>query len=611
MIRLILIIIFGLTSLLSWAQFEVYVIDNRVTSEEYSVVDVVRDVSSKAIGGDLVFAIEEAGIYLQNRGIFGVQSDLSIRGSRFSQVSVALNGVVLNDIQSGHLNLSLPLTIYDIDSISIQKSGNSTIYGSDAIGGIVDFRLYNIPEENIKFRLYSGDYGLFGGVVSVSKGFGPIGLKFSFDIRKSDGYRFNTDFENWILNSTIISKLWGIDTYIFLGHLEKSYGASRFYGTEAREKEIVQLAILNLTKYDFSINIFYKQGLDNYTVNITNPSSQVNDHKKLTMGIDVQNTFKFSELGNLFLKVEGRWNTIDSKANIGGSTTNLLGQRYDIPFAIVGEYGIYPLEELSLSLGLRSDFWYLGDRVYGTIFSPSFKGFYYILPTLKLSGNINRFFRVPSYTELYYYDGVAFGNTNLSPEEGWNYEISLRYFIDDNKKSSAYLSGFWRDSLNIIDFADDKNIPGIRYEATNIRWISGGGIELGLSLDMKNILEEGSLNIFYAFSKFDSGVPLNFTFRYDKYLEHQINASILQKFYGFEIYLLISFRNRFEGKDIYGNIMPYVNYTLINGRLSYEIVSGGKIFIEGYNLGNVRYEDINKVEMPGRWIIGGFQFYLM
>ncbi|MCX8029007.1 MAG: TonB-dependent receptor [Brevinematales bacterium] len=610
--KVVLILMFSCLFSLGFGMFEKYVIDTKVGLESSANVEVVKDFSSRSIGGSIVSPLEEAGIYLQNRQIFDIQSDLTIRGTRFSQTSVALNGVVLNDIQSGHLNLSLPITVYDIDHVGIQKSGNSTMYGSDTIGGVVDFRISDSVEENLKFKIYSGDYGLFGGVGSISKGFGPFGVVLSFDKKRSDGYKFNTEFESWVVNAKIVSKLYGANTMLFLGHLEKKYGASRFYGTEAKEKEFVNLAMLNVDYGMLKFNFFYKSSLDNYVVNITIPSSQVNNHYKQSVGTDVSSLFDFGNFGNLFVRLEARWNGIDSTANISGNITNLLGNRYDVPMAIVGEYGVSPVDGSFVGFGIRSDFWYFGDRQYGTIVSPSFKGYYYITPEFKVSLNANRFFRVPTYVELYYYDGVAFGNTNLKPEEGWDYEMTMNYYFDGSKETFLYISGFWRDALNIIDFADNKTIPGSRFEAVNIRWISGGGVEVGLNFDTTQVIgENGNIKLFYSYSKFDSGAPNEFTFRYDKYLEHQLNLSILQKFKGFQLYLMTSLRNRFEGKALDGSLLPYTTYTLINGKVSYEVITGGRLFVEGYNLGNVKYEDINRVEMPGRWLWVGFEYSFM
>ncbi|MGC8964782.1 MAG: TonB-dependent receptor plug domain-containing protein [Brevinematia bacterium] len=591
---------------------ESYVVDNRVSKEEYTSVERISNTSSKSLGGSIISPLEEAGIYLQNRGIFDVQTDLSIRGTRFSQTGVAVNGVLLNDIQSGHLNFTLPITIYDIGLIEIQKSANSTIYGSDVVGGVVNFNLPIDVEENIKFKTYSGGNGLFGSTFSVSKGFGLFGLKISYDRKLSDGYRFNTDFNNWTLNTTIVSKLYGVNTSIFIGHVEKDFGASYFYGTESREREFSTLGMLNLSYGSTKVNVAYRRSIDNYTVNITNPNTQINNHQKENFTVSVENTFKLNNYGNLFTKIESKYNVISSKAEISNQITNLLGDRFDAPVSLVIEYGLWPIEGLSLSLGGRGEFWYLGDRKYEPIICPSLKGYYYILPSVKISGSVNRFFRVPTYVELYYYDGIAFGNTNLKPEEGWNYELNLNYFLNNTKTSYVYVSGYWRDAINVIDFSDDKTIPGLKFEAQNIRWISGGGVDLGINLNTKEMLgSEGNIKLFYGYSKFNSGAPANYTFRYDKYLEHQLNLSLEQSIDKLYLYIITSLRNRFEGFDINGNLLPYTTYTLINAKVSYEVVSGGRLFVEGYNLGDVSYQDINKVDMPRRWIWAGIEFNLM
>ncbi len=601
-VSLLLILVANIFDSAFGIELEEYVIDTRV-SEGYSVVEVLTNVDSYVSFRSL---LEGSGIYLQNRAPFDVQSDVSVRGSRFSQVSFALDGVSFNDIQTGHLNLSLPFTVYDISSVSIQKSGNSTIYGSDAVGGVINFEISKDITEGVNVKTYVGDYGLFGSTFSVSKGFGVVGFRLSFDKKRSDGWRFNTDFDQWVLNTTFVSKLFGGEFTLFVGHIEKRYGASSFYGTEARESEVGTLGIASLGFGKFRINLLAKSSIDNYIVNILSPTTQTNNHVKYQSVLSVENTFDFGEYGLLFAKFETRGNVIDSRAYTTNGETNLLGNRYDVPFGLVVEYGFSPIERSSFSVGVRGDIWYLGDRVYGVIPSPSLKGYYYVSDSVKVSGSASRFFRVPTYTELYYYDGVAFGNTNLKPEEGWNYELSLSYFFNDERSSYLFVSGYWRDALNIIDFADDRSIPGLRFEAQNIRWISGGGVEIGINLNYK-ILDSGSLRLFYSYSKFDSGVPSNYTFRYDKYLEHQANLVINQNLYGLTIYTLVSLRNRFEGRDLDGNLLPYTTYTLINAKVSYEVLSGVKLFVEGENLGDVEYEDINKVKMPRRWIWGGVE----
>lgn len=59
-----------------------------------------------------------SGVDLRYRGTSGVQGDLSIRGSTYEQVAVLIDGIRINDSQTGHHNLDIPLTSMDIEKIA-------------------------------------------------------------------------------------------------------------------------------------------------------------------------------------------------------------------------------------------------------------------------------------------------------------------------------------------------------------------------------------------------------------------------------------------------------------------------------------------------------------
>ena len=82
---------------------------------------------------------QDASIDLQQRGPDGVQADLSIRGSTFEQALVLLNGLRINDAQSGHHNMDIPLPLDATSRIEVLHGTGSTFYGSDAIAGAVNF----------------------------------------------------------------------------------------------------------------------------------------------------------------------------------------------------------------------------------------------------------------------------------------------------------------------------------------------------------------------------------------------------------------------------------------------------------------------------------------
>src|ERR1017187_10200326 len=75
---------------------------------------------------------------LGERAPDGVQGDLSIRGAGFGQTLVLLNGMRLNDAQSGHHNMDIPVPLETVERVEVLRGSGSTLYGSDAVGGVVN-----------------------------------------------------------------------------------------------------------------------------------------------------------------------------------------------------------------------------------------------------------------------------------------------------------------------------------------------------------------------------------------------------------------------------------------------------------------------------------------
>ena len=70
------------------------------------------------------------GVDARNRGPFGVQTDLEVAGATFSQILVLMDGVRINDPQTGHHNLNLPLEPGDLERVEVVYGGGSAIHGS-------------------------------------------------------------------------------------------------------------------------------------------------------------------------------------------------------------------------------------------------------------------------------------------------------------------------------------------------------------------------------------------------------------------------------------------------------------------------------------------------
>src|ERR1051326_917956 len=77
---------------------------------------------------------------LQQRAPGGFLADLGIRGATFGQTLVLLDGMRMDDTQTGHFNLDLPVPLETVSSIEVLKGSGSALYGSDAIGGVLNVR---------------------------------------------------------------------------------------------------------------------------------------------------------------------------------------------------------------------------------------------------------------------------------------------------------------------------------------------------------------------------------------------------------------------------------------------------------------------------------------
>src|SRR5688572_31830232 len=79
-----------------------------------------------------------SSVDVRARGIMVVQTDFAIRGANFGQMLVLVDGVRLNDAQSGHHNGDIPVPLEAVERIEILQGPGSAIFGADAFGGTVN-----------------------------------------------------------------------------------------------------------------------------------------------------------------------------------------------------------------------------------------------------------------------------------------------------------------------------------------------------------------------------------------------------------------------------------------------------------------------------------------
>src|SRR4051812_39404901 len=114
------------------------------------------------------------GVEVQMRGPMGAQSDIVLRGGTFQQVLVVLDGLRINDPNTGHFNSYIPIAPAEIERIEILKGASSAIYGSEAVGGVIQIITKTAAAKKaqknrqIVAQGTAGQYGLLNGQLGGS-----------------------------------------------------------------------------------------------------------------------------------------------------------------------------------------------------------------------------------------------------------------------------------------------------------------------------------------------------------------------------------------------------------------------------------------------------------
>lgn len=519
---------------------------------------------------------------LRQRGPNGVQGDLSIRGASFGQTLVLLNGRRMNDPQSGHHNLDLPVPMESIQSIEVLRGTGSTLYGSDAVGGVVN--IITAPPESwqARMRLAAGSFGTNEESASVSGLLGPLTQQFTFSRQASTGFIANRDYRNLTLGSSTryASKLGSTD--VDLGYADKPFGAQDFYGAYPsweRTKTWFAGARQSLgerTEASFS----YRRHTDLFYLYRDNPQRYQNHHQAESWQASVRRREPLGRSMTLFYGVEGFGENIDS--------TN-LGQHSRARGTGYVSLDIRALKRFSLTTGIRTESYRgLFDQV-----SPSLGVGYWASPKWKLRGGVSRAYRLPTFTDLYYRDPANQGNASLRTETAWSVEGGTEYRPTTNLKLQATV--FQRRDRNGIDYMSAS--PTGPWVAANITQLNFTGVEASAGWRWRHQVFDVSYTGLRGVSELLPGVYTKYAFNYPI---HSAVATWTGTLPG-----ALTARMRMGAMERRARD-PYAVWDVAVARNRGPV----RPFIQFTNLANTRYEEVLSIPLPGRAVLGGVELVL-
>src|SRR6266568_3899570 len=167
---------------------------------------------------------------VRQRAPNGLQADISIRGGTFGQTLILVDGQRMNDAQSGHHNMDIPLPLESISRIEVLRGSGSTLYGSDATGGVVNIITKRPEASEFRLRTAFGNFGVNQERGSLAAVHGAMTEQLSFSRDFSTGFAADRDYRNLAFTSLthLLSPLGATD--VTLAYDDHPFGADQFYG---------------------------------------------------------------------------------------------------------------------------------------------------------------------------------------------------------------------------------------------------------------------------------------------------------------------------------------------------------------------------------------------
>ena len=528
---------------------------------------------------------EITGIDVRRRGVGGVQGDLYIRGGGFDQTLLLVDGMKMDDAQTGHHTLNMILPLYLIERIEVIKGPAARIFGQNAFNGAINIVTKDVTGEKkqIDLSLKEISYGSFEqkNISAVTKIItNKVKSLVSFSNNTSDGYRHNTDYKrnNYFVKTSFNLKSSPID--VIASFTENKFGANGFYASPSatEQYEETQASLLgvsttiNSEKLSIKPRLYWRRGQDEYIYIRDNPSVYRNLHKTNKVSAELSGSY-FSNSGVTGFGIDLSTVNISSN-NLGEHDRTTVNLFVDHTFKLFDE-------KLVLSPGIAVS--YFSDMSFHSF--PGIDLGYNINSNFKLYSNIGKTFRIPTYTDLYYSDRTTIGNENLNPESATSTELGFKYNTSNFKISGAF---FNRKAKNIIDYV--KENENDLWNAVNIGSLKTTGFELDFRYNFQN---QNYLNLGYTNIK-DNNYVSNINF--SKYSLNSLKHHFTSKL---NLNYIRNVNHSFVYK--YAERSDKSNYNVLDSKIMYK----KGLFIYVNNIFDEVYSETNLVPMPGTSFLVG------
>ena len=609
------------------------------TSLTGKVVSVItREQLEKSGGKDLSQILtEQTGVFINGANSNpGKDKSVYLRGAKVDHTLICVDGVPLYDPSGIGSNFDIRLlSIDNIERIEILKGSQSSLYGSDAMAGVINIITRKIKSgSNLQGLISAGSYGTYKSNINLSGGMPKTEYTINFShfsskgineiedtsansVKERDSYQQTNLYESftWKPNQHIKLK-----TYLRYAKFKQDYDQGAFTDELdlTSKNDNLQAGFINeyrFNKLQFNLLFNYndnkrtyiddstlsQNGFSKYSRGIYNGqeyfadaygSYSLNEKFKITAGID----YRKSNSEQQFLSISeffGPYSSYLTKDSLQQRQLGIYGALYTNLFS-----------KLNIEIGGR---WNQHSE-YGKNMVYNFNPSYLISQQWKMYLNVSSAYKTPTLYQLY----SEFGNKNLKPEVAQTMEIGTQWLAKNNK-DNIRLTVFRRSVKDVINFytdmqtfasyyinQDKQNDYGLEMEGavklksnTNIRFVYS---YVNGEITTKN--GEGDTSYFNLIRRPKHNLNV--------FADHQINNRLYVS--GTVNYVGqrtdITYNSNFEQVEL-----VLKSYMLVNAYAEYALGNNkAKLFFDVRNLLNTKFTEVYGFNTMGTNVTGGIRF---
>lgn len=530
-----------------------------------------------------------SGIYFKENGL-GMVSSPSFRGTTAQQTAVIWNGIPINSQFNGQTDFNT-ISSADFNTITVQSGGNSSIYGSSAIGGSIHLNTDLSFKKAFRneLRFHYGSFNTLGMNYKIRVSDAKFSSQISLSRNSSDNdYPYlgvvnqkneNGQFYNTSLNVTLGYKL---DARNFLKVYSQFFESERhFSGTlsSVSKSKYHDLNSRNLLEWDGFYSAFtskLKIAVLNekytYFENATSPLFESARAETFLVKYDLN--YKIDSQTDLnaiidFTKTKGIGSQINGNSRNIGSGALLFKKRF--------------WEALILEVSLRKEL--TSNYKSPFLYASGLK--YLVSQQYQLRLNVSRNFRIPTFNDLYWQGS---GNPNLKPESATQIEFGQEFRIKNFTLSATGYHSKIKDLLRWIPANGN-------WSPENVGKVTSYGTEVFMSWKQTSGSHCFALNSSYSYT-ISKDAALDKQLIYVPY--HKFNTNLAYSFKNFTTnYQFLYNGSVFTSSDNYYFLKKYqvsnlaLDYTLGKPKLA-------TLGFEVLNLWNQEYQSVAQRPLPGR-----------